>query len=338
MSALVIERAAFWLVQLSSRRVIKAAELAAQSKAVWQLSMILERTICYRRPDLTVSIGMGSAGNGPDVVLLPALSSISTRLEMYPLLERLASDFRVTTVDWPGFGNLTRPRADWSPEMLSTFLNWFLSEISPESRVIAAAGHAATYALYHAASRPDAVDRLIFIAPTWRGPLPTMMGYRAWFARVRAAIDLPLIGQLLYRMNVSRFIVTRMAREHVYSDPTWLSGGRLSAKLAVTRATGARHASVRFVSGSLDRIASRDSFLGLVQNAGKPTLVIYGDETPARSRAEIECLAALPNVRIERLPEGKLSLHEEFPDVVASVIRPFLFEGAGPFRPAASPG
>jgi hypothetical protein len=32
-------------------------------------------------------------------------------------------------------------------------------------------------------------------------------------------IDLPLIGQLPYRMNVSRFIVTRMAREHVYSDP-----------------------------------------------------------------------------------------------------------------------
>jgi hypothetical protein len=66
-----------------------------------------------------------------------------------------------------------------------------------------------------------------------------MMGYRAWFARVRAAIDLPVIDQLLYQMNVSRFIVTRMAREHVYSDPTWLSGGRLSAKLAVTRDRGA---------------------------------------------------------------------------------------------------
>jgi hypothetical protein len=95
-------------------------------------------------------------------------------------------------------------------------------------------------------------------------------------------------------MNVSRFIVTRMAREHVYNDPTWLSGRRLSAKLAVTRATGARHASVRFVSGSWDRIASRESFLGLVENAGKPTLVIYGNETPARPRAEIECLTALP--------------------------------------------
>jgi hypothetical protein len=57
-------------------------------------------------------------------------------------------------------------------------------------------------------------------------------GHRPWFARVRMVIDLPLIGQLPYRMNVSRFIVTRMAREHVYTDPGWLSGDRLSAKPA----------------------------------------------------------------------------------------------------------
>ena len=49
------------------------------------------------------------------------------------------------------------------------------------------------------------------------------------------------------------------------------------------------------------------------------------------ARAEIESMAALPNIQIERLPKGKLSLHEEFPDEVVSVIRPFLFEETGPF-------
>src|SRR5258708_39525133 len=33
-----------------------------------------------------------------------------------------------------------------------------------------------------------------------------------------------------------------------------------------------------------------------VQKAGRPTLVVYGDETPTRSRAEIESMAALPNI------------------------------------------
>jgi pimeloyl-ACP methyl ester carboxylesterase len=132
------------------------------------------------------------------------------------------------------------------------------------------------------------------------GPLPTVIGaYRPWFAYIRKAIDLPLIGQLLYRLNVSRWVMTRMAREHVYSEPHWLSGERLSAKLAVTRAAGARHASVRFVTGHLDWVGSRTGFVGLVRKADKPTLVVYGNETPARSRAEMEPLAELPNVRIE---------------------------------------
>jgi len=52
-----------------------------------------------------------------------------------------------------------------------------------------------------------------------------------------------------------------MANEHVYCDPQWLSGDRLAAKLAVTRAPGARHASVRFVTGGLDSVTDRIAFL-----------------------------------------------------------------------------
>ena len=37
--------------------------------------------------------------------------------------------------------------------------------------------------------------------------------------------------------------------------------------LAVTRASGARHASIRFVSGVLDRVASRAALLDLARRA-----------------------------------------------------------------------
>jgi pimeloyl-ACP methyl ester carboxylesterase len=220
------------------------------------------RTVRCRLEGMDVTLGVGEAGSGPSVVLLPALSSISTRAEMRPLFEGLAKDFRVSTVDWPGFGDLARPRIDWKPDLLSAFLKWFLSEIVPPPHVIVAAGHAATYALFHAVYYPGNIERLVLIAPTWRGPLPTMMGgERPWFARVRHAVDLPGLGPLLYRLNVNQFVVSKMAREHVYSDPNWLTGDRLAAKLEVTRKPGARHASVRFVTGGLDRVESRAAFL-----------------------------------------------------------------------------
>jgi pimeloyl-ACP methyl ester carboxylesterase len=274
-----------------------------------------------------ITLGVDEAGKGPSVVLFPALSSISTREEMLPLFDRLSSQFHVSTVDWPGFGDLARPRDDWSPDALSAFLDWFLSGIASPPHAVIAAGHAASYALHHAVHHPGTVNRLVLIAPTWRGPLPTMMdGEHRWFARVRAMIDAPLIEPLLYRLNVSRFVVSRMARGHVYSDPSWLTGDRLAKKLAVTRAEGARHGSVRFVTGALDRIDSRAAFLDLARRANAPVLVIYGADMPRKSRAELEALRNAPNVQLNQLSAGKLAIHEELPDAVAGPIKSFLSE------------
>ena len=285
----------------------------------------MERTIRWLRQDGEITVGMDEAGTGSSVVLLPALSSISTRAEMRPLFDRLVDRFRVTTVDWPGFGERPRPQEDWSPEILSAFLQWFLSEIISPPHTVIAAGHAATYALYQAVRRPGTIERLVAIAPTWRGPLPTMTGgQRPWFAKVRAAVDQPIVGPALYRLNVSSFVVAKMAREHVYSDPNWLTGERLAKKLAVTHVTGARHSSVRFVTGHLDRVESCAAFLDLTRHANVPVLLVYGDQTPPRSRAEMEALAQLPNVQTRLLKRGKLALHEEFPDEVMDAIMPFL--------------
>ena len=271
-----------------------------------------------------MTLGVDEAGDGHPVLLLPALSSISTRTEVRPLLERLASCCRVFSVDWPGFGNLPRHPFDNSPRVLSDFLSWFLGQL-PSPCSIVAAGHAATYALHHAAHRAGTIDRLVLLAPTWRGPLPTMMGgQRPWFATVRRSFDRPGLGALLYRANVSRLVLTAMARGHVYDDPKWLTPERLAEKVAVTRAPGARYSSVRFVTGALDRVDTREDFLELARRTSAPMLVIYGEHTPRKSLAEIEALTQLPNVLSRRLPRGKLSVYEEFPSEVARIAASFL--------------
>jgi hypothetical protein len=60
-------------------------------------------------------------------------------------------------------------------------------------------------------------------------------------------VDLPVVGPLLYRLNVNRLVIRHMAAGHVYADAAWLNGERLREKLAVTRPPGARFASVSFV-------------------------------------------------------------------------------------------
>jgi pimeloyl-ACP methyl ester carboxylesterase len=154
-----------------------------------------------------------------------------------------------------------------------------------------------------------------------------MNGRRPFFHRLCSMVDLPVLGPLLYKLNVNRLVVRQMAAGHVYAEPAWLAGERLREKLSVTRARGARFASVRFVTGMLDPLATREEFLDLARRAEIPMLTIYGSQTPPRSRSEMEALSATPGMRSVCLPQGKLALHEEFPDAVAQAVVPFLAEG-----------
>jgi pimeloyl-ACP methyl ester carboxylesterase len=286
---------------------------------------MISRELRWFWQDRDIVLGLDEAGSGPLLLLLPALSSISTRAEMHPLMERLAAQFRVVALDWPGFGAAPRPYLRWSPDALSAFLDHAVAGLGARPHAIIAAGHGATYVLHHAARHPGCTDRIVLVAPTWRGPLPTMIGGdRPLFAKIRRIIELPGLGHLLYRLNVSSFVVRRMVSGHVYSDPAWLRGERLMDKRNVMDAKGARFASVAFVTGALDRVATRAEFLGLAERAGVPILLVYGGDTPRRSLAEMEALALLPGVEAARLPGGKLSVHEEFPDDVVAALRPFL--------------
>jgi pimeloyl-ACP methyl ester carboxylesterase len=134
----------------------------------------------------------------------------------------------------------------------------------------------------------------------------------------------PVLGAALYRLNVNPFMVRKMALGHVYRDPGALPESLLAEKLAITRAPGARHASIRFVTGELDPMHSHEEFLAAAQRVRDPILVVFGAETPSRSKAEMEALAALPHMRTARLPAGKLGVHEDCADAVYGAVRDFL--------------
>jgi pimeloyl-ACP methyl ester carboxylesterase len=281
-------------------------------------------TIAWGFADQQITLGFDRLGDGPLVLLLPALSSISTRHEMRPLQERFARQFATIAIDWPGFGDQPRPHVAWTPEVYIQYLHFVLTQIAPHPFATVAAGHAAGYLLRAAADMPHATGRLCLIAPTWSGPLPTMMnGRRDVGEGIARAAEWPVVGLLLYRLNVNRATMRMMARGHVYSDPNWLAGDRLAQKMAVVTAPGAWSGSIRFVTGMLDPMQDRAAFLDTARQVQEPILVIYGAATPPRSRAEMQGLAQFAHVKLVELPAGKLAVHEEFPDAVAEQILAF---------------
>ena len=78
------------------------------------------------------------------------------------------------------------------------------------------------------------------------------------------------------------------------------------------------------MTGKLDPLAARAEFLDLAQRSRIRMLMIYGAETPPRSRAEMEALTAIAGMDSVCLPIGKLSVHEEFHNLVTDPIETFL--------------
>ena len=287
----------------------------------------MTETIGWNWAGHALTIRVERLGTGPSVLMLPALSSISSLGEMRPLQERLADRYATIAVDWPGFGTEAKPMVGWTPEAMLAFLDHVLAQVALGPYATIAAGHAAGYLLKHVAAAPGSAGRLCLTAPTWRGPLPTVTGKRSpWLRQLARVVDLPVLGAAIYRLNVSRPVVAKMVSGHVYADRAWLTAERLAQKSAVTRAPGARHASGRFVTGLLDPFHASDAFVAAARKVTDPILVIYGADTPRRSKAEMAALAALPNVETMVLDRGKLSVHEEFAAEVAERILAFLAE------------
>lgn len=261
-------------------------------------------------------------GEGTPVLLLPAFSTVSTRGEMAGLAKLLSKQFQAVAVDWLGFGQSSRLPLDYRPQLYHQFLRDFVRDIFPSQIAVVAAGHAAGYVMHLAASIAP-FSQIVLVAPTWRGPLTVMGANQQITGTVRRAVRSPFLGQFLYKLNTTPWFLRLMYKRHVYTDATKLTPDFIEHKWQITQQPGARFAPAAFVTGTLDPAQKQADFQAWFQPPPAPVLVVIGEQSPSKSRQEMEALAKLPGVQTLTLP-GSLGLHEEYSAQLAEVILPFL--------------
>ena len=266
------------------------------------------------------TIGQGSQS----ILLLPAFSTVSTYLEMRGLAKLLAPRFQLVALDWPGFGQSGRPPLKYRPALYHQFLQDFVKTVFNTPVAVIAAGHAAGYVMQLAQQQPPVWSRVVLVAPTWRGPLPTAMGeHRGWYGMLRELVRSPILGQALYKLNTTPDFLRFMYQRHVFTDPALLTPSFIQQKWLSTQQQGARFAPAAFVTGALDPVQNPDDFLAWFQPPPVPVMVVIGEQTPPKSRAEMDALARLPGVQTQTV-SGSLGLHEEYPETLAATILSFL--------------
>ena len=252
--------------------------------------------------------------SAPLWLLLPALSTVSSRSEWKSLVETVGDQRQLVSFDWPGFGDSDRPAIGYDAPLLRSALRAVLSSVRTThlGRItVVAAGHSASVALGLAAEWSGHWRSLVVVAPTWRGPLPTMTGWPPQrFSWLRHLIAAPLIGPALYRLNTSRAVLRLMLRRHVWVAPEQLTPQRIREQQLLARRPGARFASVDFVTGGLDPAADQAWWFQQARMLQCPLQVVLAAQAPPRSRAEMDSLATAAD-QITVIP-GRLGLHQEY--------------------------
>lgn len=296
------------------------------TKASAEASHDRDLTYVWSHEGQTIRVAYGiSGGDGPAWLLLPALSTISSRQEWQPFIEAICGRSgdadslpRLISVDWPGFGGSERRRLAYDADLLAAFLVDFRRDCCPEDCGLLAAGHGAGIALL-AATRGLQAREWVVVAPTWRGPLPTMAGRQSRaFNAIRFLVERPLIGSLLYRLNTSAGVLGWMSSRHVDVAGPGLTPAGLEARQRIARQPGARFASAAFVTGGLDPFERPDGWLAAVSTLQQPLTVVIADQSPPKSLTAMTALSAVAS-RVLHLP-GRLGSHEEFGPELAELL------------------
>ncbi|MEM1369496.1 MAG: alpha/beta hydrolase [Cyanobacteria bacterium P01_H01_bin.15] len=262
--------------------------------------------------DQAMDIAWERRGQGEHrVLLLPALSTVSTRSELRALATLLIPQFEVIALDWPGFGDSRRLPISYEPALHQQFLRDFIAEAMPTGPFSAiACGHAGGYLLKALQNQPALLTKLVLAAPTWKGPM-TAMGAPPWLKDwIRNLISTEGLGDWVFEVNTSTDALRSQYLGHVYTQDELLTSEFLSQRQYFTQQSHARFATAAFVSGKLDPVESRGELVNLVTAQSAPILVVMGEQVPKISKTEMQAVAELPGVESIILP-GALGLYEE---------------------------
>ena len=259
----------------------------------------------------TVTIAYETLGQGSPVLLLPAFSTVSSRTELTGIAQILAPHAQVIALDWLGFGESDRPRLEYNRSLYQQLLQDFVRDCCPQPLAIIAAGHATGYVMHLAQQQPEVCTQLLLVAPTWKSPLRAMGAPSSVASGMRNLVRSPLLGQGLYALNTHPAFLKWMYQRHVYVNREKLTPEWIAQKHQITQKPGARFAPAAFVTGGLDPVGNREEWLNLGRSISLPVQVIIPEQAPPQSKAEMEALAALPQIQVNRLP-GTLGVHEEY--------------------------
>lgn len=274
----------------------------------------MQRT--YRWRGMNVAYTEAGDTSDPDLVLLHGINAAASSGEWRALFDRLSEEYHVVAPDLPGFGRSDRPAVRYSAAFYEEFVADFLAEFSEaggdhetgEAPTVIASSLSAAYAVHAAQSVP--VDRFYLVCPTTAGP----GGQKEW---VRELLRLPLAGEALFNLVVSRPAIEYFNADHGYASPSGADEEWEEYEWETAHQQNARFAPASFVAGDLNSTLDLGATLA---DLDVPTTLIWGRETELTPVSDGRALAKAAGAELLVFDRAKLLPHVERADAFVEYV------------------
>jgi pimeloyl-ACP methyl ester carboxylesterase len=277
----------------------------------------------YWAPDLPIQyteidgnrIRYIKTGSGPNLVLLHTLR---TQLDLFEkIVPTLAKSFTVYALDYPGHGFSDIPQADYSPDVFVNAVEGFLHKLDLKDVTLAGVSIGGVIALIIAAKGNPRVTKVVSINPYDYGNGTGLARANAFAWLTVNLGKVPVLGEAFMRLRTA-YVEGRILRGGV-ADPSAITAGFGEQANASGRRPGHYQAFLNLLRHAYlwDEARLRYGDIKV------PVLVVYGDRDWSHIDERQRTVAAIPNAKMETIPEAGHFLSLDQPKRLTDLIKAF---------------
>lgn len=156
-------------------------------------------------------------GSGKPLLLIHDLTCFSSSYEWKMLVDTLASDYTVYTVDLLGCGRSDRPKITYTNFLYVQMITSFIKNVIGCPTDVIASGLSGSFVLTACSTSPEYFSKIMMINPENLSHLNRIPDKKSKF--VKRLIELPLIGTLLYHTLTARSNTELLFTEQLLYNP-----------------------------------------------------------------------------------------------------------------------
>lgn len=192
--------------------------IAGINKMIFSLATIKERLFNTRAHYYQWKFGKiyyTVQGKGPAVLLIHNTQADASDYEFHRIVNTLAKQYKVYTIDMLGYGRSEKPRLTYTAYMFVQLIQDFRKDIIRDKVTLVTSGKSNAYATMACYQDHESFQNLIFINPASLQNLK--LNPRSRDKAMKFILETPILGTLIYNLTFSKSAVALAFSDRIFN-------------------------------------------------------------------------------------------------------------------------